>query len=104
MSYRSALYIHSGMVAMTKLNERTSQVGKNSDRSRESALQVPRWLIVLPVICTLVAVIVVASAEPGPASLVIFLISVFVVGCIYFYLIMVWHLRRRAIDTCDSQQ
>ena len=68
-------------------------------KSQEPALPVPRWLIALPVVCALVAAIVIASIGPGPVLLAIFFVAIFVAGYLYFYMIGVWRQRGRKHDT-----
>jgi hypothetical protein len=56
---------------------------------------VSQWIIALPLIGAVVATIFVVSTQPGPLMLITFFISIFVLGYLYFYLIGIWHRRRK---------
>jgi len=67
--------------------------------SHRPVQSVPRLLIALPIVCALVASVVIASSEPGSLALVIFLIAVYAAVYLYFYLLGVWRTRGKSIDT-----
>jgi CHASE2 domain-containing sensor protein len=64
------------------------------NKSQKPVSPVPQWMIALPLVGAVVAAIIVVSGQPGPLTLAIFFISLFVLGYLYFYLIGVWHRHR----------
>lgn len=64
------------------------------NKSQEPGSPVPQWMIALPLIGAVVAAIIVVSSQPGPLTLAILLISIFVLGYLYFYLIGIWRRHR----------
>jgi hypothetical protein len=75
------------------VNKQKGNIIPDKDKIDEPALPVPRWLIALPLIGTILAAIMIAGSGPGPLTLGIFFISIFVAGYLYFYMINVWRAR-----------
>jgi hypothetical protein len=65
-----------------------------SQETQETGSPVPQWMIALPLIGAVVAAIIVVSSQPGPLTIAILLISIFVLGYLYFYLIGIWRRHR----------
>jgi hypothetical protein len=75
--------------------EAKEQTIPDMNKSQKPVSPVPQWLIALPLICAVVAAILVVSGQPGPLTLAIFFISLFVLGYLYFYLVGIW-IRHRS--------
>lgn len=69
------------------------------NKSQEPGSPVPQWLIAPPLFGAVVAAIIVVSSQPGPWTLVILLISIFVLGYLYFYFVGIWHRHRKTNGT-----
>lgn len=83
---------------LTQIRSLTDKARKDSsipdiNNSQEAVLPVPRWLIALPIVCALVASVVIASSERDPLTLAIFLNAVYAAIYLYFYLLGVWRAR-----------
>lgn len=61
-------------------------------------------MIALPLVGAVVAAIIAVSGQPGPLTLAIFFISLFVLGYLYFYLIGVWRRHRKAVLNRNQQE